>query len=292
MKPMGGTEILLANLKKRIEIPSNVNLIISNCDETHLDITKHNILWQHLNTNEAALAMLPETKDLYELIIFVSEWQRAKFVKEFDLDPKRCVVIKNAIEPIKFQPKPKTHVKLIYTSTPWRGLWPLMYAFRGIKKAELTVYSSTIIYGDHFNKLVGDHYAPLYDFCRATPACNYKGYALNAAVRNDLLNHHILAYPCVFEETSCLAAIEAGAAGCEIVTTNYGALPETCNKYRSAIEYDVSHPTEFIVNYRELLQEKIDNYDPSNAKNISDYFNDNYSWDVRISQWRDLFNNI
>ena len=49
---------------------------------------------------------------------------------------------------------------------------------------------------------------------------------------------HIYAFPSIWVETSCISAIEAMGAGCEIVTTNLGALYETCTPFGKLVGFD------------------------------------------------------
>ena len=44
-------------------------------------------------------------------------------------------------------------------------------------------------------------------------------------------------YPSIFEETFCASALEAMAAGLHIITTNFGALPETCAEWPIYVNY-------------------------------------------------------
>jgi glycosyltransferase involved in cell wall biosynthesis len=47
----------------------------------------------------------------------------------------------------------------------------------------------------------------------------------------------IFAYPSIWEETFCISAVEAMAAGLYMFTTNYGALYETCAEFPVYIPY-------------------------------------------------------
>ena len=83
---MGGTELLVANLRKRVDL-SGVNLIVSACTQLHP--TLPNIMWQHLNTDEGAVQGLKDPAYVAGLdaIVFVSDWQRQKYLREFKLPP-------------------------------------------------------------------------------------------------------------------------------------------------------------------------------------------------------------
>lgn len=132
-------------------------------------------------------------------------------------------------------------IKLLYTSTPWRGLAVLIKAIEILNKTrndfEVDIYSSTKIYGSAFEeneRIDLMHYLINVN----TPNVNYLGYADNNAIRAAVQKAHVYTYPSIFEETSCLAVIEAMSAGCHVVTTNYGALPETCGEFATMIEFD------------------------------------------------------
>ena len=62
----------------------------------------------------------------------------------------------------------------------------------------------------------------------------------------------ILAYPNTFEETSCITAIEAMAAGCVPITSSLGALPETIADAGCLIA-DKPGTVEFIENFVEKI---------------------------------------
>lgn len=297
MLPAGGSEILYQNLLKNVDKFwfKKINVISSITRKEVLDKSRINLLWQHLNSNEENTFGLcdPDFFNQLAKIVFVSEWQRQKFKDNLDFPFEKSCVIHNAIEKIEYLEKSKTSkLKLIYTSTPWRGLDVLIEAFKLLNRTdiELDVYSSTVIYGKDFLKNKFDW---LFDKCRLTKGVNYKGYAVNKAVRRALQHAHIFAYPSVFEETSCLAAIEAGAAGCRIVTTDYGALKETCGDYAEYIPYNLKK-SDLVESYAKVLESNINNYwsYTDKLRKQADYFNDYYSWNNRKHQWTNLFKEL
>lgn len=60
-----------------------------------------------------------------------------------------------------------------------------------------------------------------------TPGVCYHGRASQAEVARSHLESQLWLYPTDFVETSCITAMEAQAAGCQVVSTRLGALPET-----------------------------------------------------------------
>jgi glycosyltransferase involved in cell wall biosynthesis len=108
------------------------------------------------------------------------------------------VTIRNAIEPIPAHKKPEK-IRLIYTSTPWRGLHLLIEAFKVLDRdVELVVYSGTSIYGKDFHEQTKDQFQRFYEELKALDVTHIE-YAPNDEVRKALTQAHILAYPNTWE---------------------------------------------------------------------------------------------
>lgn len=300
MKPQGGTEILHNNLLKYVgsSWSQHTNLIISACKPEFIDPTRINIVWQHLAYDQAAIIGMayPEFIEKIQHFVYVSEWQLREFSQRFAVNLSQNHVIRNAIDSIEFKSKPTDKIQLIYTSTPNRGLKVLLEAFKILNRAdiELVVYSSDVIYGTSYAAQRQREHSELFHRCRTTPGIIYKGYATNKAVRQALQKSHILAYPSIYEETSCLAAIEAGAAGCRIVTTNLGALPETCGEWARFVDYAYGDDLHKLAEkYAAVLNEEIDlvSQNAYNLQEQSQWFNNAYSWEYRAEEWKEFFKN-
>ncbi|MFV3126461.1 glycosyltransferase [Niveispirillum sp. KHB5.9] len=197
------------------------------------------VLWTQHAGDQHSVANLsdPDIAGLWDAFIFVSRWQRDDFIRRFTLAPDRCHILRNAPAPCfaglfaedadiaAAKPWPPV---LAYTSTPFRGLDVLLAAMPRIRAAIpgtiLRVYSSLEPYQV---PLASDPYAGLYEQCRQTEGVEYVGSMAQPALARALRAVTALAYPNRYAETSCISVMEAMAAGCLVVSSHLGALPET-----------------------------------------------------------------
>ena len=206
-------------------------------------------------------------------------------------------MIKNAIEEIKHKEKPKDKISLIYHTTPWRGLAQLINIFKNLKldNVELNICSSTKIYGEKFDNKMGKNYEKLFEECRNAKNVNYLGFVDNTKVITLLEKMHIFSYPSIWPETSCISAIEAMMGGCEVVSTNLGALYETCSPFGTFVSFD-RNLENLKKKYEKKLLNSIKNYwSESNQKKLKlqrETFNTVYSWEARALEWKSFFNDV
>jgi glycosyltransferase involved in cell wall biosynthesis len=205
------------------------------------------VLWLSHAADQPVVEPLaqPEERDAWNGFALVSAWQQEQFIARFDIAHDKTRVIRNAISPA-FADTPLAPAwfergeppVLVYTSTPFRGLDVLLLAFRVIRREipelRLRVFSSMAIYQV---RAAQDEYRSLYAQC-VTEGHEYRGPLGQAKLAQELRGVAGLAYPSTFAETSCIAVLEAMAAGAFIFTTRLGALPETTNGFAYLVDSD------------------------------------------------------
>lgn len=293
----GGTELMVERLENSVppNLLSKFQIIPSRV--RNLDPTKVRVLWLHDLPHD------PESKHLanegwrkFHRLVFVSHWQMQAYINTYNIPYSRCVVIQNAIIPIEKHTKPTHTIRLGYWSTPHRGLEILVRVFEKLAEKydniELDVFSSFQIYGwPERDK----QYDSLYQRCRDHSRINYYGSVDNQTLREKIKEIHILAYPSIWVETSCMVLMEAMSGGCHVVHSNLGALPETAANYTNMYQFD-EDPNRHAKIFYDRLAETIEIVKstqteglPQIGKAYSDLF---YNWQTRKDQWINFLESI
>lgn len=291
----GGTELMYNELMERLpeDLKEQFQIIPSRVRE--LD-GRPAILWLHDLFNDPEVHHLgdPESLNRFERFVFVSYMQMQPYQMTYQfMDHNRCVVLRNAIEPFERHEKPEDCINLIYHTTPHRGLEILVPVFEELdkrfpeKNLHLDVFSSFAAYGWEQRD---EPYQELFERCRNHPNISYHGFQHNHIVREALKDAHIFAYPSIWPETSCIAAIEAAAAGCEVVCPGLGALPETMAGFATMYQFNTNpqrHAEQFFDVLASLINQPRENTENRDYKlNFqATYFNSLYNWDARANEW-------
>lgn len=290
-KPKGGTELMFDELMRRL--PDNYKEQFSIFNYLpHADFSKKTIYWNQLSYDQDAVQALKDPKLVEQIdhFVFVSHWQAEMFRKIFNIPGYKTHVLKNAsLGVIPRNGGKRGKVRLCYTSTPWRGLDVLLNAWEIAKpdNCELHIFSSCQIYGPEFGE--NDvNYQSLYDKCTTLPGVVYRGSIPNFDLRKELPSFDILAYPNTFEETSCIAVIEALSAGLRVVTSNLGALPETTEGWARMYPY-LMDPSLHAQTFSNILLEEIElirkgKLDHNLSQQVNLY-NTRWTWDYRVKEW-------
>ena len=272
------------------------------------------ILWTHHAANQIAMRKLeqPDIRDAWDCIVCVSDWQARDVMERFGCDPARVTVLRNAIAPA-FEGlfDSKSHLsavksgtphQLVYTSTPYRGLQFLASIFPAYRadhpEATLDAYSSMAVYMESQEK-DRRQFSHIYDVLGEIGGVRLLGSLPQPDLAKRLTAAHIWAYPNAFPETSCIAAMEAMAAGLQIVTSDLGALPETCAGFAKLVPIDIEIDDDnasimvkggdtYTAAFTEALLES--RSDPATLWSQVRHMNDNHTWSVRAREWVEHLN--
>ena len=252
------------------------------------------ILWSHHNANQPAIMALqsPAERAAWNGFALVSEWQVDRYREVFTLNPAKVGVMRNAVgDAFLSSDSKKTGAPvLVYSSTPYRGLDILLMAWPLIRKeipdARLNIFSSMDIYGGE-----PDPYHALYEMGRALDGVVYHGAVSQTRLAVELSCSDVWAYPCTFEETSCVSAMEAMASGCLLVSTDLGALRETLGDYGNLMAVNTRGDIAPILagKYAAYLIEAWENR--KDTKEQIDYVR-GMTWAVRAKEWVEWLNKL
>jgi len=297
MNPLGGTELQYKFLQDNVEksLLDQFQICLSVPGRVPIAANKINILWQKMAPDQPHFQEFFKDKkqiSQYDFFVFNSHWNYEQFRKTFSIPHEKCTVIKNGIPNIKLRniTEKKDKIKLIYHPTPWRGLSVLLGAMQLVKNpnVELDVYSSTKVYGTDFEKQNDDQYKALYDQAKILPNVNYIGYKSNEYILDNLHTYDAFVYPNIWEETFCISALEALACGLFVVTTDNGALYETCSEFPVYIPMDTNLnnlAVQFAAVIDGLPSQLNDQGCHNHLKFQQNFYNHFYNWKNIAGQW-------
>jgi FkbM family methyltransferase len=297
-KPLGGTELMYNELMSRLPNAYKEQFSIFNYI-SQADFSKRTIFWNQLSHDQEAVQWLSDKNNIEHInnFVFVSNWQSENYRKIFGIPAYKSKVLKNAYARLSNVEKDTQKIKICYTSTPYRGLDVLLMAWEILnpRGCELHVFSSTKIYGTEFAATQEQIYEPLYQKCNELQNVVYRGSVPNDELLNELGSFHFMAYPSTFEETSCIAVIEAISNGLRVICSNLGALPETTQGW--AHVYNYPENKEFhAIKLAEILHEEIEmlrrGYFQEASQNQKIIYSQLYNWDYRVFEWKQYLSKI
>jgi len=299
----GGTELTTTALQRILENSANVSdkldkfqIITSRVRE--LDENRIRVLHLHDLANDPESQHLkdPNKRNRFHKLVFSSNWQYQQFRDYLGVPfDSQSTVIETGVDSFRSLNTEKDRtgtVRLIYFSTPHRGLQILVPVFEELAKNNpnviLDVFSSFKIYGWDQRDA---EFEELYERCRQHTQINYHGFQEQEVVREAVSKAHILAYPNIWPETSCRTLIEAMMAGVLCVHPNFGALPDTAGGMTFQYDYVQDINQHANIFYQALSQavgivqqENIQNH----LKFISNYADARFSWDNIGPRWEQL----
>lgn len=295
----GGTESVKRELASRLPegLADDFQIICSRVRKIEED--KIRVYWLHDLPEDPETNHLKDasSRDRFHKLVFCSNWQYSRYQNFLRLPYSADhAVIDTPIEPLPNVVKEFDTIRLVYSSTPQRGLALLIPVFAKLaekyKNIHLDVFSSFKIYGwEEADK----QFEPLYDKIREHPQMTYHGFASNEVVKEHLLKAHIHAYPSIWLECNSRSVIEAMSAGMLCVHPNFGGLVDTSGNLNFAYQGDADHNTHANIFYHALdhaisivAEEPTQNY----LRLIKTYADQRYSWDRIASQWQNLLESL
>lgn len=261
-----GTEVMAKFVDESV-IPLSSNLknyswkIIPGGETEGFLTSSRNIVWAHLPASDLFSLYfdyfaLPSITNKIDVFVVQSNSQREDILKTFDIPSEKVKVIPNTINSTEFKitNKPIDKIKLIYMSQLDRGVDVLLSALEKIDDPNIEL---TILFPCSCTSCLAK-YSYLFDL--KDPRVTVKSFVPRDEFRTLLSDSHILAYPCTWKETFCIALAESMAAGLMAVTSKMGAIPETSLGFAKMVDLSANSLDKAASQYAKHLKKSIKKY--------------------------------
>lgn len=296
----GGTEYMAKTWEKLV-LPHMVNLDKYLCmiapgltpkmpaiieDGRDVVLWLHNLKTQFNAAYVEEVIGKPEFAERIKYVVVPSIFHKINTANELNLSLDQIHVIPNAIFPLSFRQDKfdgitsgTKQIRIIHTSTSYRGLPILMDALRHIEyDFRLEVYND-------YNPDI--HFKG--DQSEIDKRVRFFWKTPRATVMEAVENSHIFAYPCIYLETFCLSLAESMSAGNLCVYPDFGALAEVGDNNGVVYEYEdnIQEHEMIFASALNLGIEKIlkGEWNPEESMR---HVNENFSWERITQEWIDF----
>jgi len=280
---MGGCDLVISS--------RNLDLADPNFKTTY-KVAKH-ILWAHDLASDQHWFGITGVYQFFDNIIALSEFHKTNLQVAYpQLTDDMIKIIGDAVDEELYRiPIGKIEGRCIYTSTPYRGLNVLLNLWPRIREkvptATLAIFSSIKTYAENYDDSPWDE---LYMKAKNIPGVLYHGSVPKQRLSEEQKKSELLLYPNLFQETYCISVAEAQMAGCPVITTMDGALPETvapgCGVCIDGDPMSEVYGDKFVEAAVELLTDR------SKLNEMkSECLKQDFSWKTRVRQWEKEFLN-
>lgn len=196
------------------------------------------LLWMH--DTDAGDRLTARRAEAFDHVLVLSRWHEEHVSGMYPFLRGRLRRTRNGIERGYFAGEaPERRRRIVYTSSPDRGLdillelWPEVLG--QVPDAELA-YAYSAVYDAVADQdpAIAAHRERIRELAAATTRTEALGSLTQPDVAKLMRSSLVWAHPSYstpagvpFHETSCIGAMEAQAAGCVVVASDWGALPET-----------------------------------------------------------------
>jgi glycosyltransferase involved in cell wall biosynthesis len=267
------------------------------------------IFWTADTPEQPVVAGLREAREAgaYDAIVTVSAWQRERFaamfpgvagklaVRPYGMSPAFAGLFEKGEAVLKAKQWPPV---VAYTSTPFRGLDVLLHLFPEVRRrvpgARLEVYSGMQVY--FVEPLAeGADMRELYEAARRMEGVTYVGNLPQPRLAERMKRASMLLYTNTYEETACISVMEAMAAGCSVVTSALGALPETTAGRAVLVDVTSAAAAErFVEAAVERLEAEKSGAEAEEARRREqvDWAVATYDWGKRAAEWEEYLREL